>query len=305
MVLSIIAVVLLIAVGVSAVIRRRTAANAVMLFAFLLLAGLELFDRLALQPSAGFAVYRRISLWLESLLPAAFLLQSVAYRRNDPFGTLPRTRLGLMAALSLFPPAMLLIGGSDLSYSPDFLSDRVLFLGNAGFWYYTGLMASFIVSLANIEATLAATHGRDRNRVKFEAFGIMILLAVLVFYYSQGILHRTVDMNLVPVRSSVVIIAALLIGYSQAFRESGARVSVSRHVLYRSITLLAVGVYLIGLGLFGEGMQYFGVSFGTYLTVVLAFAGGVLLLAVLFSEKVRRRTKVYISKHFYSHKHDY
>ena len=166
-------------------------------------------------------------------------------------------------------------------------------------------MVSFIVAITNVEATLAATHGIARNRMKFEAFGIMSLLAVLIFYYSQGLLYRTINMNLTPIRSSVSIIASLLIAYSQAFRGTGARVSISRHVLYRSVALLAVGCYLLGLGLIGEGMRYFGETFGRNVTIVLAFAGGIFLLAVLFSDKARRRTKVYISKHFYAHKHDY
>jgi hypothetical protein len=34
-------------------------------------------------------------------------------------------------------------------------------------------------------------------------------------------------------------------------------------------------------------MRYFGVDFGRDLAIVLAFAGGVLLLAVLFSEKLQ------------------
>jgi putative PEP-CTERM system histidine kinase len=142
--------------------------------------------------------------------------------------------------------------------------------------------------------------------MKFEAFGIMSLLAVLIFYYSQGLLYRTINMDLIPIRSSVFIIASILIGYSQAFRGSGIRVVISRHILYRSVTMLIVGMYLIGLGLVGEGMRYFGVDFGRNLTIVLAFLGGVLLLAILYSEKMRRRLKVYISKHFYSNnKHDY
>ena len=187
-----------------------------------------------------------------------------------------------------------------------FRIERVLFLGSAGYWYYIGIMVSLIVSLASVEVTLAATHGIARNRMKFEAIGIMSLFAVLIFYYSQGLLYRTINMNLIPIRSSVFIFAALLIGYSHAFRGSGTRVSISRHILYRSITLLVVGVYLLGLGLVGEGMRYFGVTFGRDLTVILAFAGAILLLAILFSEKIRRRTKVYINKHFYAgNKHDY
>ena len=127
----------------------------------------------------------------------------------------------------------------------------------------------------------------------------------LFFYYSQGLLYRTINMNLLPVRSSVFIIASFLIWYSQAFRGSDARVSISRHVFYRSVALLVVGCYLLGLGLIGEGMRYFGEAFGRNVAIVVAFLGGIFLLAVLFSDKARRRAKVYISKHFYANKHDY
>ncbi len=304
-ILASIAALSLIAVGVHAVVKERTASSAVLLFVATLLAGVEILDQLSLQSLVDFTMFRDISLVLETILPAAFLLLSLIYGRNRPFGSQSKIRLGFAAILALFPLAILLMAGSDLYYSPDFQSEEVLFLGNTGYWYYLLVMISFIISLVNVEATLAATSGRIRYRMKFEAFGIMSLLAILIFYYSQGLLYRTINMNLVPIRSSVFIIAALLIGYAQVFRGMGARVSVSRHILYRSITLLAVGIYLISLGIAGEGMRYFGVAFGRNLTIVLAFAGGVLLLAVLFSEKMRSRTKVYIRKHFYENKHDY
>jgi putative PEP-CTERM system histidine kinase len=215
-------------------------------------------------------------------------------------------RIGLTAALVLFPLAIVLILGNDLYYSSNFKNEGFLFLGSAGYWYYIGIMVSLIIALASVEITLTATHGIARDRMKFEAIGIMSLFAVLIFYYSQGLLYRTINMNLLPIRSSVFIIAAFLIGYSHAFRGSGTRVSISRHILYRSITLLVVGIYLLGLGLVGEGIRYFGVTFGRDLTVILAFAGAILLLAILLSEKIRRRTKVYINKHFYAgNKHDY
>ncbi|MGE5174636.1 MAG: PEP-CTERM system histidine kinase PrsK, partial [Betaproteobacteria bacterium] len=303
--LSGIAALSLIAVGIYAVAKQRTAQNAVLLVAVALLAGDEILDQLSLQPSVDFTIFKDISLALEALSPGAFLILSLIYGRSRPFSGQSKVRWGLAAALALFPIAMLLIAGNDLYYSPDYQSEQVLFLENAGYWYYLGIAIAFVVSLVNVEATLAATSGTARNRMKFEAFGITSLIAVLIFYYSQGLLYRTIDMNLIPIRSSVYIIAALLIGYSQVFRGSVARVAVSRHILYRSITLLAVGIYLVSLGLVGEGMRYFGVTFGRDLTIVLAFAGGVLLLAVLFSEKMRNRAKVYIRKHFYANKHDY
>jgi len=293
------------ALGVHALTKQRTSASILLTIVLCLLSGLEMADRLSLQPTLDFTTYRRISLYLEATLAGSFLLLSILYGRSRPLASLSRVRLGLLALSALVPMAILLTVGTNLAYSPDILSEKVLFLGDEGYWFYIGIMAVLIVSLVNIEATLAASYGIARIRMKFEAIGIMSMLAVLIFYYSEGLLYRTINMNLLPIRSSIVIMAALLIGYSRIFRGSGERVFVSRHIFYRSVTLLVVGIYLIGLGLFGEGMRYFGVSFGRNLTIVIAFAGGALLLAVLFSEKVRRRAKVYISKHFYSHKHDY
>lgn len=303
--LSSIAAFSLLALGIYAMVKKRTAVNAIMLIALTLLAGIELFDQLSLLLSVDVATVSRVSLYLEALLPASFLILSLTFGRTKPFAEQSRIRLGFAALLAVYPVAMLLIAGNDFSYSPDFESERVLFLDRSGYWYYLGIMASFIFSLANVEATLAATQGLTRYRLKFEIFGIMSLLAVLIFYYSQGLLYRTINMNLISIRSSVFIIAALLMGYSQIFRGNGVRVIVSRHILFRSITLLVVGIYLITLGLIGEGMRYFGTAFGRHLAVVIAFAGGVFLLAVLFSEKLRRRMKVYIQKHFYANKHDY
>ncbi len=300
-----IAALLMVAAGAHAVMKQRTAANVALLITLLLLAGDALFDQLSLLPSVDFSRLREGALGMEALLPGAFLFLALAYGRTAPLRDLPKLRLVFMTIVALFPLVLLAVAGDDLYYSPDFQSDQALFVGSAGYWYCLGIMLSFILALVQIEATLVSTRGLTRVQMKFEAFGIMSLLAVLIFYYSQGLIYRTISMNLLPVRSSVYIIAALLIGYSHAFRGIAPRVTVSRHILYRSITLLAVGVYLISIGLFREGMQYFGVDFGKNLTIIIAFIGGILLIAVFFSERVQKRATVYIRKHFYANKHDY
>jgi putative PEP-CTERM system histidine kinase len=306
MVLSSIAVLLLAACGIFAVIKNRTAANVILMITVLLLAGIVMFDQLSLLSSVGFATFKKLSFYMEALLPGSTLLLAFIFGRSKPFASMSKMRFGLMTVLVLFPLAIVLILGNDIYYSSNYQNEKYLFLGNTGYWYYIGIMISLIGSLASVELTLTATHGVARERMKFEAIGIMSLFAVLIFYYSQGLLYRTIDMNLIPIRSSVFIIASLLIGYSHAFRGSGTRVSISRHILYRSFTLLAVGIYLLGLGLVGEGIRYFGVAFGRDLTVILSFAGAIALLVILLSEKVRRRTIVYINKHFYAgNKHDY
>lgn len=304
-ILSTIAVFFLLALGIFARIQQRTVTNSLLLTVAFLLAGMEASDRLSLRLDDHIEIFRTISLYCEAFLPVACMLLSLSYGRNRPFEVLSKIKLGIAGSVALFPLGMLLIMGNDIAYSPDFHNERVLFLGNEGYWYYIGVMTALIFSLTNVEVTLSSTYGMARNRMKFEAIGIMSLFAVLVFYYSQGLLYRTINLNLIPIRSTIFIVASILIVYSQVFRGGETRILISRHIVYRSITLLVVGAYLIGLGFIGEGMRYFGDAFGRNIAIVLSFGGGILLLVVLLSENVRRTTKVYISKHFYANKHDY
>jgi putative PEP-CTERM system histidine kinase len=68
------------------------------------------------------------------------------------------------------------------------------------------------------------------------------------------------------------------------------------------MTLLLVGLYLVILGVIGEGMRYFDVSFGRFSIVFLASTIGA--VTVLF-EKLRRRLKAFISENFFIQKYDY
>jgi putative PEP-CTERM system histidine kinase len=52
-------------------------------------------------------------------------------------------------------------------------------------------------------------------------------------------------------------------------------------------------------------MLYLGIPFSRNLTIFIGFAGGILILTLLFSEQIRRRVRVFVNKHFYRSKHDY
>src|SRR5208337_1364117 len=92
---------------------------------------------------------------------------------------------------------------------------------------------------------------------------------------------------------------------SKLFRGNHVKIAVSRFILYRSLTLVTVGLYLLFLGIIGEGMRYLGITFSRDLTIFIAFASGTAIAIALFSEQLRRKIKVSINKHFYPHKYDY
>ena len=286
-------------------LKKRTASNIFLSVLLVALALTEFSDQYALYHARDPLLLKHVSIFLESLLPGMLLLLGITYGRQTLMRSIPMVwRLVTVSAL-LFPVSLLFLSVNDFIYSPDLQAERLLFLGEAGYWFYMGLMLYCVLALINLETTFSATTGSSRWRIKFEFIGLVSILSVLIFYFSQGLLYRIINMNLMPIRSGIFIIASLLIGYSKVFRGNDVKVLVSRYVLYRSLTLLIVGFYLITLGLIGEGMRYLRIPFSSDLTVFFAFASGIILLILLFSERLRRKVKVFINKHLYKHKHDY
>lgn len=303
--ISFIAAALLLALAAHTIYRGRTVPGFALSASVLLLALIEALDQAALHLGVYTYEIKWASVLLESFLPASLLLFSVTYSRTYSARSIPLYCHILLVLSFLFPAAVLFFPLGDFFYAPDLQTERMLFLGDAGYWFYMLIMLYIIVALMNLESTFSATAGPDRWRMKFEVIGLAGMLAVLIFYFSQGLLYRTINMNMLPVKSGVFIIAALAVGYSRLTRGNGVKVAVSRYVIYRSLTLLLIGAYLLILGIVGEGMKYFGASFGRNAAIFIAFASGILLLAVLFSEQLRRKAKVSIDKHFFAQKHDY
>lgn len=302
---SVIATVSLLGLAALIMLKGRSVSNISLAVAMTSLALIEASDRMALFIMYDPEVFKRIVIFLESFLPALIMFSAISYSRNDSVKSVSFPVKFILVISLLFPVSLLFYPLNDYFYSPDLQTERILFLGDVGYWFYMGLMIYCVISLVNLEATLSASSGDERWKMKYEVIGVIAMFSVLIFYYAQGLLYRIINMNLLPVRSGVFIIASILMGYSRLFRGGDVRIKVSRVVFYRSLALLAVGFYLLGLGLIGEGMRYFGVGFSRELTVFIAFTSGMAVLLVFFSEKLRRRVRVFISKHFYAHKYDY
>ena len=266
-----------------------------------LLSGLEVVDRLTLTLNPGLRFY---SMFIESLLPGTVLLLSIMLSRKAPYNTGFFTKLALVTSIA-FPVSVFVIGRGGFYYAPDIQTERIAFLTREGYFFYLGVMLYFILSLINLEATFVSTRGSERWRLKYIFMGLLCIVAMEIFYTSQALLYRTLNLNLLTARSVVFIMGALLIGYSKLYRGNNVAIAVSRFVLYRSIGLLSVGLYLLVLGIAGEGLKYTGINYSETLLLIFGFLFGIALFAVLFSEQVRRRIKVFINKHFYTHKHDY
>jgi len=273
--------------------------------ALLAAAVVEFCDAQILLNPSRLMSWKQVCLVAEACLPLGLLLFCLTYARPLRFNRSSIIAWLFLLGVCCLPVAALLLPPDALLYSPDFGAEKILFLRPAGYWFYVALMTSLVVALCYLERTYVALERPDRWRVKFEVVGAGLILAVLVIYYSQALLYRSLDMNLVTVRTASFILGVLLMGYSRRYRGGVVALQVSREVAYRSIVVLVVGLYLIILGLLGTGMQYLDLQQNRSLLIGAAVVTGLLLVILLLSERVRRRIQVILHKNFYQKKYDY
>ncbi|BCR05262.1 histidine kinase [Desulfuromonas versatilis] len=268
-------------------------------------AALEILDLLCLYRTDDLRSLKKGALIAESLLPFCFLLFSLSFAREQAIrGFSWFSRVLLAGALS-FPVFAALAPVERVFYSPDFAEERMLFLGPSGYFFYVGLMFYLAVALFHLERTLVALPRAVAWRIKLEIVGAGTVFGVLLLYYSQALLYRSLDMNLVPARSLLLALGVGMMGYSRLRRGEASAVRVSRDVAYRSLVVAAVGIYLVGLGLLGEGMRYLEFSAQRSVFVLVAVLAALAVLLVMLSERYRRKVKVFLHKHFYRAKFDY
>jgi putative PEP-CTERM system histidine kinase len=282
---------------------RRTAVSVLLALGFAVCGAQNIFDFLCLSSPAELATWKTGTLVAEALLPVFFAWAGVL--TGCRFRTISWLMRGLLVSQPLLLIPALVNAPNRLMRNPDFGDEQLLFLTQAGYLFYLALLVSLTFALVLQERSFARLKRLERWHLKFEYLGIGTILAVQVLYYSQGLLYRSLDMRLVTGRSLALILGLLLFAYSRYRRGYPEKLSISHDVAFRSVAVLVVGAYLIGLGLVGEGMRYFGAGFDRTLFMLLALCGGLALMVLVLSEQLRRKTAVWLHKHFFRQKYDY
>lgn len=71
------------------------------------------------------------------------------------------------------------------------------------------------------------------------------------------------------------------------------------------MTILIVGAYLFSIGIITYGIRYFNIPLNYFFTTFFIFASTFFLVILLFSASLRRKAKLFINRHFYSHKYEF
>ncbi len=285
--------------------KSRSLNKAALLAALAACAVLEGLDLTSLMFPERLLDWKRGAVLAEALLPFCWLLYAWTIAWDGNWKTIAMPSRILLAVTGLFPVVAIFVDLDTLYYSPDFGAESLLFLGQYGFFFYLVLLVLLVLALTQLEKSLTLLPREERWRAKYEMLGACLLLAALIFYYSQGLLYRSLNMSMMPVRTLMLLVAVGLIGYSRLVRGEAKNIIVSRQMVFRSVALLGVGSYLLFLGIFGEGLRYFGESFRQSILILLLFGGVLAILGFLLSDRLKRKFSVFLHKNFYRQKYDY
>jgi len=176
---------------------------------------------------------------------------------------------------------------------------------------FSAWIAMSIVGMLLLEQFFRNSNEGELWATKHLCVGLGIFFTFDFFMYAEGLLFRQLDSNLWQSRGIVSTMAALLMGISISrtgrsdIEINKQGVHLSRHVAFHSLTLMASGIYLITMALAAYFIRYLGGSWGGVLQITFLCASGLTLIMLLFSGQIRARTRVWLSKNFFSYKYDY
>ena len=274
------------------------------------LAGESVFTGLCMDAIMPVDVERWLYLrnFVTALLPGLWLLFSLSFSRSNYREFISKWKWVWIAffvlplATVIFFNNAFFLGRPQVSPSSFWL----IRLGWPGYIFQLFILAGAILIMMNLERTFRNSIGRMRWQIKFMILGIGSIFAVRIYTASQTLLFHSLNISLELVNDGALIIAGILITRS-LFRTRTYNVDFypSQTFLYNSVTVLLVGAYLLIVGILAKFALYFNggehIPFRAFF-VLAAFIG---LFTLFLSDRLRKRMRRFISRHFNRPLYDY
>src|SRR5262249_4984021 len=167
------------------------------------------------------------------------------------------------------------------------------------------LLVSTLI-LFNLERTIRSSTGRMRWQIKFIVLGVCGLFALRIYIASQSLLFSTTDTAFGTINGMALIAANLLFAVA-LFRGSSLTMDVylSGAAIQNSLTIIFAGIYLLAVGLLAHLTQSITPGRSLPLDAFVVLAALTLLAALLLSDRLRRRLRLFVSRHFRRPEYDY
>ena len=199
-------------------------------------------------------------------------------------------------------PALILLAG----VAAGVLRQSDIVPGGAGDILIPGGLLLSLLGLVLVEQLYRNTSPDKRWAVKFLCIGIGGFFAYDLFLYSHAMLFKQIEATLWLSRGVInALLVPLIVLAARRNPEWSLDVFVSRQIVFYTTSLFGAGIYLMAMAVGGYWIMIYGGNWGTLAQVIFLFGAGLILVMVLFSDKLRRQLRVFLSKHFYRNKYDY
>jgi putative PEP-CTERM system histidine kinase len=252
--------------------------------------------------------WQRVRFLITSFLPGLWMIFSLAFARTNYWEILWKQLWIVIAAFIL--PILFTVAFQTYFFTPEPVlmgtDGSIIRLGWPGYLFQLLLLLSSVYILANLERTLRTSAGRVRWQIKFIVLGVGSLFATRIYFSSQALLFRSIDPSaLVFVAGALLVTDACMFRALWRSRDLNMDFYVSTTFLYNSLTILFVGLYLVGAGIVARLGLYFGVTEGVtfrFFYIFLAFLG---LAVLLLSDRLKKNLKRIIVRHLKKPHYDY
>lgn len=143
-----------------------------------------------------------------------------------------------------------------------------------------------------------------RDAIRWTAAAMAVFWAFDLNYYAMAYLDM-VPMPLQAIHGLIITFTAVALGVGANNDVPRKKLRASRQVTIQTLSLVAIGVYLVILTAAFKSQAIIGASNARIVVTVLIFAAGVLALIWLPSPKLRAWLRVKAFKHFFEHRYDY
>ncbi|MCX7591888.1 MAG: PEP-CTERM system histidine kinase PrsK [Kiritimatiellae bacterium] len=243
-----------------------------------------------------------------ALIPGVWLVFCLCYARGDYMSHLARWKWVL--PVLLLGPVAVAVGGHDHIFDGVRMIPRGVNwgvpLGSAGRLVHFSLLLSCVAMLVGLERTFHSAVGTMKWRIKFMVIGLGVLFCMRIYTSTHALLYSLLDTSMDWLNSGALIAAGVLVSWSiRRGSLSGIDVYLSHRALYRSVTLIFVGIYLVATGLLARLVSHLGGASAATVKTFVIFLALAFLAMLLASDRFRQRVKHVIALHLCRPQYDY
>lgn len=249
----------------------------------------------------------RISIFGESMLPVAWYMFSIAFAKNN-ITKYQRGKISiLLVMLGLSSYFTLSAWLGNIVATTTGMTNIVSYsVGSQGRYYYIYMIISMSFSVAQLENIMRSASGTEKWKIKYIIIGVGAILVYFIYLASQSLLFNTISILLYPITSiAIIIVTAMMAIFIIKHRVMDADVFISRYIVYNSLAITIIGIYLFLVGIIASGINYYEIASKYQISTIVSFALILLLIIILFSSSVRRKAQLFINRNFYKHKYEF